>query len=130
MPVREEAARLNITKGKYKHTHSPRTARIVERTLRNGIHHPDLLHSYRGDNVQTVRDRPVVYHDKPRMTADTPDVVHYVQHGATDLHYPDGHLQGFGFVSRTHDVASHVQLEQVVKGDDIVVPSSAKGSYS
>ena len=129
MPVREPAAALNITRGQYKHLHSPRTARMVERTLRNGIHHPDLLHSYRGDNVQTVRDDPVVYHKKPQMTADTPDVMHYVQHGGTDLEYPDGHLQGFGFVSRTHDFASHVPLEQAGEAD-ATVPTTAKGSYS
>ena len=129
MPVREQAEALNITRGQYKHMHSPRTARVVERTLRNGVIHPDFLHSYRGDNVQTVREDPLVFHDKPQMTADTPDVIHIVHHGATDLEYPEGHLQGFWFVSRTHDVASHVPLEQAGEAD-AVVPTSAKGSYS
>ena len=29
------------------HEHAPREARLIERTLRNGIVHPDVLHSFR-----------------------------------------------------------------------------------
>ena len=129
MQVKEEAPAFNITRGQHKHLHSPRTARVVERTLRNGVLHPDFLHSYRGDNVQTLDTRSVVHHTRPRMTVDTPDVAHYVQHGASDLEYPDGHLQGFGFVSRTHSVAAHIPLEHAGT-EDSIVPTSAKGSYS
>ena len=111
------------------HLHSPRTARIVERTLKNGMIHPDILHHYRGDNVQTVRDDPVHVHRAPRMTADTPDVIHYVQHGSRDLTYPSGHLQGFGFVPSSHDVESHVQLEQAGEPESVVPTTLGKPAY-
>ena len=106
------------------HEHSPRTARIIERTLRNGVHHPDLLHSYRGDNVQVTSGKSGARKSlfrAPRPTADTPDVVHYIQHGSSDLVYPQGHLQGYGFVPTVHEVASHVPLEQATNAP---VPAS------
>ena len=106
------------------HEHSPRTARVVERTLRNGLVHPDVLHHYRGDGAKLDQTRAVPRTHKIGFTADTPDVIHYVQHGATDLVYPHGHLQGHGFVPRQHDVASHVQLEQSVRPATDVVPTA------
>ena len=53
-------------------------------------------------------------------------MIHYVQHGSSDLEYPHGHLQGFGFVPKSHEVASHVQLEDSVRPVTDVVPT--KGS--
>ena len=44
---------LNVQDDKMHHEHSPRSARVIERTLRNGVVHPDVLHHYRGDNVQS-----------------------------------------------------------------------------
>jgi hypothetical protein len=127
LPVKEEAEPLRVRRGRMHHLHSPRTARLVERTLRNGVVHPDVLHHYRGDNVQSVRSDPLVFHPAPRMKADTPDVMHIVQH-SDDLVYPDGHLQGYGFVPGTHDAVSHVPLE-AAGPPEATVPSSAQGSY-
>ena len=62
---------------------------------------------------------------EPLRPYDLP-VQHFVQHGASDLHYPAGHLQGFGFVPKSHEVASHVQLEDSVRPVTDVVPT--KGS--
>jgi len=128
-PVITGRESINVRQGRLHHLHSPRSARIVERTLKNGVFHPDLLHHYRGDNVQTVRDEPQFDYRKPAMTADTPDVMHYIHHGATDIDYPDGHLQGFGFVPSTHNVASHVQLEQAGEPGSIVPTSSQGPAY-
>ena len=38
---------LDIRDGKLMHEHDSHTARVIERTLRNGIVHPDVLHSSR-----------------------------------------------------------------------------------
>ena len=54
LPVVQKEDQLNMKVNGMHHEHSPRTARLIERTLRNGVHHPDLLHSYRGDNVQVT----------------------------------------------------------------------------
>tara|TARA_B100000029_G_scaffold326159_1_gene318630 strand:+ start:264 stop:812 length:549 start_codon:yes stop_codon:yes gene_type:complete len=117
MPVINKDESLNVRKGRMMHLHSPRTARIVERTLRNGTLHPDVLHMYRGDNVQSVRDDKLFVHQKVSPAADTPDVAHFIQHSAADELYPDGHLQGFGFVPREHNVESHVPLEPAGEGN-------------
>ena len=125
-PVLGEPRRIHLKSGSMHHDQDPTTARIVERTLKNGIVHPDVLHSY-SSGVTSSRVRP----RRPRMppVRDTPPVRHLVQHVATDLHYPSGHLQGYGFVPREHVVASHVQLENTAAQAQGVVPSTAKASY-
>ena len=90
-PIEEAPESLNVTEDGQMHQHSPRTARIVERTLRNGIVHPDVLHSYRNDKVEQGSTR--VRYEKPLARPDSMPVQHYVQHGGTDLEYPSGHLQ-------------------------------------
>ena len=114
-PVVNKTDSINVTKGRQMHLHSPRTARMVERTLKSEMH-PDLLHSYRGDNVSITNRKMQPVRELRMPTADQPDVMHVVQHGATDVQYPGGHMQGFGFVPRTHEVAAHVQVEQKAQG--------------
>ena len=126
MPVEEPPEALNLRRGRQMHHHSPRTARVIERTLRNGVIHPDVLHSYRNDKIMRGREYP--FYDSPAPRADTPDVIHYVQHGSSDLSYPHGHMQGYGFVPSEHHVASHVQLEDSVRAPTDVVPT--KGSVA
>ena len=121
MPIRESAEQLYVRPDGQMHEHSPRTARVIERTLRNGMLHPDVLHSFR-DN-RTSEGKPRQFFDRPARAHDDMDVVHYVQHGSQDLVYPHGHLQGFGFVPSTHEVASHVQLEDSVRPVSEAVPS-------
>ena len=111
------------------HEHAPREAALIERTLQNGLVHPDVLHSYRDNRV--ARGKRKAFFEKPVPTADTPDVIHYVQYGSSDLTYPHGHLQGYGFVPSQHEVASHVQLEDSVRPATDAVPtkgSAAAGS--
>jgi len=130
MPVREEdPAPLNVRRSRYMDQHSPRTARVIERTLRNGMIHPDALHHFRRD----LREEPsrMPRPDLRQPVHDTPEVMHYVQHGGTDLVYPHGHLQGFGFVPSEGQVSSHVQLEETGQDYGAVVPtktSAAAGS--
>ena len=87
-------------------------------------YHPDALHSFRNDGVTRGKARQF-QRTIPRKHDDQ-DVIHYVQHGSSDLEYPHGHLQGFGFVPKSHEVASHVQLEDSVRPVTDVVPT--KGS--
>lgn len=100
LPVVERPENFNISSGRH-HQHSPRSARIIERTLRNGVVHPDVLHSYRGDYA-------------PLPVADTP---------AVRRHRPAVPGRAYGFVPGTHNVASHVQLEQSVRPATDVVPT-------
>ena len=98
MQIKEPSEPLNVRASRHMHQHSPRTARVIERTLRNGMLHPDVLHSYRRDG--TRRGRPKQFFEQPVRRLDDQDVIHYVQHGSTDLEPPHGHLQGYGFVPK------------------------------
>ena len=42
------------------HQHAPREARLIERTLRNGIVHPDVLHSFRHGEVPVPLQVPIL----------------------------------------------------------------------
>ena len=136
MQVRDAPQAFNVRKGMLHHQHDPRTARVVERTLRNGTFHPDVLHAYRGDGTTIDRATGSSIYRKARRVPplyDTPDVHHFVQHTSADLPYPDGHLQGHGFVPRQHSFASHVQLEQagpVASSGPVSVPTKAAGGYA
>ena len=114
-PVQARPAGLNVQRGRQHHTHSPRSAHVIERTLRNGVVHPDVLHSYRNDKVEHGSTR--VRYEKPTPRAHSLPAQHFVQHGGSDLQYPSGHLQGYGFVPRNHEAASHVQLESAGEGN-------------
>ena len=41
------------------HEHAPREARLIERTLRNGIVHPDVLYSFRHGEVPEPEQVPI-----------------------------------------------------------------------
>ena len=119
---------LNVQDDKMHHEHSPRSARVIERTLRNGLVHPDALHAY-GSNI--VRpDKSFFRPRRPARRATDHAVQHFTQHGGTDLHYPSGHLQGYGFVPSEHEVPSHIQLETVQQKAAEPVPTKAASSYS
>ena len=115
LPIAEPAGPpLRLRRGKLHHEHSPRSARLIERTLQNGVIDPAVLRGYHtGERLQTGKfsfqhaARPTVEplrHDDRR-------VVHMVQHGAVDLKYPHGHMQGQGFIPREHEFNSHVELK-------------------
>ena len=127
-PVLGEPRQIHMRSGSMHHDQDATTARIVERTLKNGTVHPDVLHSYSSGITSADRARP--HRSRLPPARDTPPVRHIVQHGATDLHYPAGHLQGYGFVPREHEVASHVKLENKAAAEVGVVPSKARASYA
>ena len=123
--VVEKTANINMTKGRQMHLHSPRTARLVERTLRNGDFHPDVLHAYRGNGTSILKQRQRIVPDSPPRKADTLDIAH-ITAPSGDFHYPDGHMQGFGFVPNVHEFKSHVELE---RSKAEVVPSAKSGYH-
>ena len=133
-PVQSKAEEVNVVRSGHMEHHSPRTARLIERTLRNGVVHPDVLHDFRNDGTQVDRfgGRPysgeVARPSRPALGPlhHTPPVSHFVQHPG-DLHYPGGHLQGYGFVPGDHQLASHVQLDSPVPSSvDVRVPTTQK----
>jgi len=130
LPLQEKQAEpLRIKRGRMHHEHSPRTARIIERTLKNGILPPAVLQSYRTGEAST---RPYKYIPPvERLRYDDHSVQHFVQHPA-DLQYPAGHLQGFGFVPRQHEFNSHIKLKTGPTVIGVQVPSKdgqAAGSH-
>ena len=103
---------LDIRDGKLMHEHDSRTGRIIERTLRNGVIHPDVLHSFQsGRTKQPPQGDPFgAYRGRLPPDPDLPDVDLYVQHSDLDLDYPSHFVPGEGFVPKTHMHASHVLL--------------------
>ena len=77
------------------HEHGPREARLIERTLRAGVVHPDVLHSFRDDRI-TSDPRPDKPYLKPIVVDDPelPDFDLYIHdHGQTIVppsHYEPG----------------------------------------
>ena len=111
-PIESKREPLHIRDGAMMHAHSPRTARVIERTLKNGVIHPDVLHSYQSGRVK----RPARSVQKPRRMGPDPsylpDPELYIEHSDADLHYPSHFEPGAGFQPRTHVEPTHVELQQ------------------
>ena len=116
LPIREPAAEpMQLKGGGMHHEHSPRSARIIERTLKTGMLPSHVLRSYHtGESV--MRDTRFKFRNvhvpKEMLRRDDARVQHFVQHvgGDSDLDYPHGHMQGEGFVPRHHGVNSHIAI--------------------
>ena len=108
---------LEIQDGRMMHEHEPRTARILERTLRNGIMHPDVLHSFQSG--RTKRGRLKFRSRQLSHDPELPGVNLYVQHSDVDLQYPSHFEPNKGFMPKTHVEPGHVQLEQAAEGDTV-----------
>ena len=104
---------LDIRDGKLMHEHDSHTARVIERTLRNGIVHPDVLHSFQSGRVKQPPRGDPRGNPANRLPHDPalPDVDLYVQHAVNDLHYPSHWVPGEGFQPKEHVEPGHVQLE-------------------
>ena len=84
------------------HEHAPREARLIERTLRNGTVHPDVLHSFRHGEVPAPRQHPigaltgtrqhVPLGELPRYpnpdTSGLAEPVHVISYSDEDLEFP------------------------------------------
>ena len=114
---------IRVEDGGMHHQHSPRSARLIERTLKSGLVHPDVLLQYhtgktkphrRGELKFLPRQMPALHNERPParegLRHDDMRVQHVVQHMG-DLQYPHGHLQGEGFIPKGHSFNSHVQVD-------------------
>ena len=134
-PIREPVAEpLRLKRGGMHHEHSPRSARLIERTLKTGMLPPQVLQGYHtGERTKTSRFKfKGVHVPKERLRHDDMRVQHFVQHIAADLDYPHGHMQGHGFVPRQHEFNSHVQVTTGPDQLGIQVPTkdgSAAGAH-
>ncbi len=139
LPIRESRADpITIQRGKAHHEHSPRSARIIERTLKTGLvsgpHQVRDFHTGGAVPDTRFRFRDVYVPHVQSLQQDDMRVQHVVQHGGADseLHYPHGHMQGVGFVPRQHEINSHVRLSTSTAPDASVVPTkegAAAGSH-
>jgi len=68
------------------HEHAPREARRIERYLKSGMLHPDVLHSFRSGRV-TRKPRPVRFRGEP-LRQDDQDVEHVVLDRLAQVHHP------------------------------------------
>ena len=128
LDVREPVEPMRIKQGQSHGSQDRTTARMVERTLRNGVMHPDILMHYQHKAPSTIaKQRPRRFYPRPERVDHQPDVMHMVQHGI-DLEPPSGHLQGFGFVPKGHADASHVPLEPAGAAES-TVPTAGPPGY-
>jgi hypothetical protein len=102
---------LKIRDGKLMHQHDAHEARVLERTLKNGLIHPDVRHSF--VHNRTLRPKQDVARPKlgpaPR---DAPRTKLYIRHFNVEPHYPSHRSSRGGYAPSmvVHD--SHVQLAQ------------------
>ena len=95
--VQPDQAPLEVHGG-LMHEHKPREARLVERTLKNGLYDPSILHSFQRGSAPQVQE-PVL--DDPVIEDDFEVFVH--DHGET-IDYPSHFEPGTGlYHSSVHD---------------------------
>ena len=97
----QERLHLNIDNS-LMHEHGPNEARLVERTLKSNVAHPDVLHSFR-DNRRTQKPRPVKFEPGP-LPADLQQPELWLQHDS-DLDHVSHYIVNSGeFVSHVKDL--------------------------
>ena len=106
------------------HQHPAREARLIERTLRNGIVHPDVLHSFQHDR-RTRRPMPLRPANMGPDPEDLPDFDLHVLDTTYNYEHPS-HLdvRRGEYVSKMHQPAGHTSLvvgrmPQVGRGDGL-----------
>ena len=111
MKSREGYMPVDVRAGAHMHEHDPRSAALIERTLKTGDYGPDALTSYTTGRVLAGKRRQRF--ERPARQPRDLRVRHVVQ-GTDDLQYPSGHMQGQGFVPRMHDgQLTHTRLRPV-----------------
>ena len=127
---------LDIRDGKVMHQQGSREARILERTLRNGIVHPDVLHSFQSGRTRQPADQSHTANRDLGHDPDLPEVDLFLQHSDVDMHYPSHFVPGEGFVPKSHEQPRHTQLaaagsgaatEQVPTQQGVVRPQAGAG---
>jgi len=122
--VQKNVEALDIRDGGLMHEHAPREAHLIERYLKSGTVHPDVLHSFVHGDVHTESQKP----EQPHVgdMHDLPDFDVFVQHQG-DQHYPAHWHPGTGeFAAGHHDphemAAPREVVHQIPEGT--VLPSN------
>ena len=124
MPVKLQVDDPIVVENGLRHDqHSPRSARLIERTLKSGLYHPDILHHYYTGAVKPQKKGELLFVPRsyPRKRSEPAPVVEPLRHDDLrvqnviqhnfDIEYPSGHMQGEGFVPRMHTFNSHVPIQ-------------------
>ncbi len=104
---------LNIHNG-LMHEHDEREAHLIERTLKNGMHDPSILHSFQLGSKRTRHTEPREVQPSTYDAGDDPnlpDFELFAHDPATTIDYPSHFEPGTGvYHSSVHDVPSHVEV--------------------
>lgn len=95
------------------HQHRPREAALIERTLKNGMYDPSVLHSFQlGAKEVSVRPE---HEEQPITDPDLPDYEVFVHDPGTTIDYPSHFEPGTGvFHSSVHDPPDHAEVQMQV----------------
>ncbi len=108
--VRRNEAPLEMHDG-LMHEHKPREAALIERTLKNGMHDPRILHSFQR-GAEEVSQRPEQHEIADDGLPDYEVFVH--DHGAT-INYPSHYEPGTGvYHSSVHAPPEHAVVPMQV----------------
>jgi len=107
--VRRNEKALDIHGG-LMHEHGPREAALLERTLKNGLYGPEVLHSFTmGSKEERTKGRepePSTYEEA--HDPDQPDVELYIHDSGATVDYPSHYEPGTGvFHSSVHETPTH-----------------------
>ena len=102
------------------HQHGPNEARLIERTLRSGSIHPDVLHSFR-DNRRTRKPRPVKF-DLGPLPDHLPEPELWIAHGPGDDIEHASHFNVNTGQFHSHVVDLHAGGAKEIKMGNVVVP--------
>ena len=91
------------------HEHKPREAALIERTLKNGMYDPSVLHSFQlGAKEVSVRPE---HKEQPITGPDLPDYEMFVHDPGTTIDYPSHFEPGTGAMhSSMHEVPAYHEV--------------------
>jgi hypothetical protein len=107
--VRRNETPLQIHEGTMEQ-HDAREAALLERTLRNGMHPPNVLHSFQRGTQQSRDELPKQY-SVAGDDADLPDIDVFVHDSSQTIDYPSHYEPGTGtFHSSVHEPPDHAEV--------------------
>ena len=111
--VRRNERPLNIHSG-LMHEHDAREAHLIERTLKNGMYHPSILHSFQlgskmSRHTEPREIQPQTYDDVPDPSL--PDLEVYSHDHSETIDYPSHFEPGTGvYHSSIHEHPTHQEV--------------------
>ena len=118
--------KLDIKEGGLQHQHSEREARLIERTLKNGMYPQSVLHSFQTGSVQRKPEKIPIGN---RNTEDLPDFSVHILDRTHDLHAPGRYnVRARTYEGHMHDMHPgnlHVRLQPAAM-PEIKVPGGTE----